>query len=218
MAVPTTITGERLIEAMRARGISQSELARRTKLTQGAIYQIITGATKKSAWLPDIARELGVPLDWLQGSAADETATEHEQRTDTAEIIELDIGYGMGGGTFIEEQNAEQVRRAFDLGWLRDVTRSPPQMLFLARGIGDSMMTTLLDNDTLMFDRGFRAINQQDRIWALTYGELGMVKRVRRRPDGVHLLMSDNPAISPIEAVDGEFNVVGRLIWIGRKA
>lgn len=44
-----------------------------------------------------------------------------------------------------------------------------------------------------------------------------MIKRVRRTPQGSYLLMSDNPTISPIEAVDGELAVLGRVIWIGRR-
>jgi phage repressor protein C with HTH and peptisase S24 domain len=122
----------------------------------------------------------------------------------------------MGGGAFIEG-HVEAVPRDFDAGWLADITRSAPELLFVARGIGDSMMPTLLDNDTLLVDRGQRQILQQDRIWAITYGELGMIKRVRRRPDGKYLLMSDNPQISEIEALQDELHVVGRVVWIGRK-
>src|SRR3546814_15796956 len=34
-------------------------------------------------------------------------------------------------------------------------------------------------------------IGQQDRIWALAYGDLGMIKRVRRLPGGTYRLRSD---------------------------
>ena len=132
-------------------------------------------------------------------------------------MIELDIGYGMGGGTFLTEFGDHQPR-VFDLTWLSEITRSPPEMLFIARGLGDSMMPTLLDNDTLIVDRAQRTITQQDRIWAVSYGELGMIKRVRRLPSGQYLLMSDNPSIGPIEATPDEVHVVGRIVWIGRKA
>src|SRR3546814_1019650 len=34
-------------------------------------------------------------------------------------------------------------------------------------------------------------IGQQERIWALAYGDLGMIKRVRRLPGGTYRLRSD---------------------------
>ncbi len=80
------------------------------------------------------------------------------------------------------------------------------------------MFPTLLDNDTLLIDRAQARITQQDRIWALTYGEVGMVKRLRRLPAGKLLVMSDNAVIENFEASDEEVRLIGRLVWIGRKA
>lgn len=207
-----------MMEAMYKTETSQSELARRIGVTQGTINQILTGKTTKSKYAPDIAKALGVTLEWLNGeSVPSGIRARSPNDIDFIQLTEVDIGYGMGGGTFIEEQG-ENNPRVFDPTWLREITRSPPEMLFIARGMGDSMMPTLLDNDILIIDRAQRRITQQDRIWAITYGELGMVKRVRRLPDGRFHLMSDNPAISVVEATEDELNVVGRLVWIGRKA
>ena len=207
----------RLMEAMYKRELSQSDLARLTGLTQGAINQILSGKTRKSKYAPDIARALGVSLEWLSGQDVPSGIRGTVDKVDFVQLTELDVGYGMGGGTFIEE-HGEHKPRVFDPAWLREITPSKPEMLFIARGIGDSMMPTLLDNDILIVDRGQRRVTQQDRIWAVTYGELGMVKRVRRLPSGQFLLMSDNAAISPIEAAPDEINIVGRIVWIGRKA
>lgn len=206
----------RLGEALYKREWTQSDLARATGLTQGAINQIISGKTRKSKYAPDIARALGVSLDWLMGEDVPSGIRGTIEKVDFVQLPELDIGYGMGGGTFIED-HADQNPRIFDPTWLREITTSPPEMLFIARGIGDSMMTTLLDNDTLIVDRGQRRLTQQDRVWALTYGDLGMIKRIRRTPKHSFLLMSDNPAISTIEAVEDEINIVGRIAWVGRK-
>lgn len=207
----------RLMEAMYKTETSQSELARAIGVTQGTINQIISGKTRKSKHAPEIAKALGVTLEWLNGENVPSGITRHAREVDFVQLTEVDVGYGMGGGTFIEEYG-ERNPRVFDPTWLQEITRSPPEMLFIARGIGDSMMPTLLDNDVLIVDRAQRRITQQDRIWAVTYGDLGMVKRVRRMPDGRFHLMSDNPAISVIEAVEDEISIVGRIVWIGRKA
>lgn len=207
---------ERLAQAMRNRGYSQNRLAAEIGVTQGAIQQICNGTTKKSKWLPEIAAKLGVTVEWLNGAdvAPGQVVTFNE--ADYVQLTEIDVGYGMGGGTFIEEVGDDN-QAVFDPRWLANITRSPPQMLFVARGIGDSMMPTLLDNDTLIVDRGQRKLTQQDRIWALTYGDLGMVKRVRSLPGGQFQLLSDNPVIPPIVAAEDEFHLVGRVVWIGRK-
>jgi phage repressor protein C with HTH and peptisase S24 domain len=51
----------------------------------------------------------------------------------------------------------------------------------------------------------------------VAYGDLGMIKRVRRLPSGNYHLLSDNPTVPPIECADEEMHVVGRVIWIGRR-
>ena len=82
---------------------------------------------------------------------------------------------------------------------------------------GDSMEPTLRDGDVVLIDSAQRVIKSQDRIWAVIYGELGMIKRVRRTPGGTYLLLSDNPNVPPIECFDGEMSVIGRVCWIGRR-
>jgi phage repressor protein C with HTH and peptisase S24 domain len=105
----------------------------------------------------------------------------------------------------------------FRQDWLDRLVRGFKADVFLTRGQGDSMMPTILDDDDVLVNRADNVIRQQDRIWALGYGELGMIKRVRRLPSGQFQLNSDNPAVSAIEATDDELFVVGRVVWIGRR-
>ena len=60
---------ERLSEAMAARRVSQSALARGVGATQGSISLILLGKTTNSRLLPKIAMFLGVSLAWLLGMA-----------------------------------------------------------------------------------------------------------------------------------------------------
>lgn len=130
-------------------------------------------------------------------------------------IAEADIAYSMGGGSVIED-HAESRMVPFRRDWLSRLTRGGPADVFLTRGQGDSMMPTLLDDDDVLVNRADRSIRQQDRIWALGYGDLGMIKRVRRLPSGMFQLNSDNAAVTPVEATEDELFIVGRVIWIGR--
>jgi phage repressor protein C with HTH and peptisase S24 domain len=171
------------------------------------------------------AERLDVDAKWLlTGEGSDSVAlsqalSESELKAKDlglALVPQLELGYSMGGGSvFSEYRNTGFV--PFQRDWLRNLMRGSVADLFVARGEGDSMQPTLMDGDIVLIDTSQKDVRQQDRIWALSYGELGMIKRVRRLPGGTYKLMSDNPAISDIDAADGELHVVGRVIWIGRR-
>lgn len=138
------------------------------------------------------------------------------QQLDAVMIDEIEVGYSMGGGT--EVSDYQVVRQVpFSQKWLASLTNAPASQLFVARGDGDSMMPTLLDQDIVIIDRSQRVVKQQDRIWAVSYGGFSMIKRVRMLPDGAMQINSDNPAVSPIQAFEGEAYLIGRVIAIVRR-
>lgn len=171
------------------------------------------------------AQRLNVDAKWLLTGEGSENVALSRSLSDVelaakdmglALVPQLELGYSMGGGSvFSEYRNTGFV--PFQRDWLRNLIRGSVSELFVARGEGDSMQPTLLDGDIVLIDTAQKDVRQQDRIWALSYGELGMIKRVRRLPGGTYKLMSDNPAVSDFEAADGELHVVGRVIWIGRR-
>lgn len=66
--------GERIKERLQAVRMTQSELARRTKLTQGTIGGLIIGKARSSAYLHLIARALQTTPAYLAGETNDPTA------------------------------------------------------------------------------------------------------------------------------------------------
>lgn len=64
----------RLRELMEARGISQSELARRAGTTQSTIYKLLTGESRSSKYSLRIARELHTTPAYLHNETDDSTA------------------------------------------------------------------------------------------------------------------------------------------------
>lgn len=221
--------GDRIKERLDAlggkdRGFTPTWLARKTGLSQPTIHALITKPGRGSKHLHLIASALGTTVSYLVGDTDDplENAPAPPSVNDLAEqlnlalIPQLELGYSMGGGSVFDDYHHVGFR-TFDRDWLRSVSRGGFDQLFVARGEGDSMQPTLMNDDMVLIDTSQRDIRQQDRIWAISYGDLGMIKRVRRTPGGTYLIMSDNPVVSPIEAVDGEMHVVGRVIWIGRR-
>jgi phage repressor protein C with HTH and peptisase S24 domain len=90
-------------------------------------------------------------------------------------------------------------------------------MLFVARGIGGSMMPTILDSDIVIVDRSQRTAKLRDQIWAMSLGDIGMIKRLRPSPDGSMRILSDNNLVPEDQAGDGELHIVGRVVAIVRK-
>lgn len=131
-------------------------------------------------------------------------------------IPELALGYSMGGGS-VHEMYEHTGIAPFKREWLRPMMKGSFEDLFVAKGEGDSMIPTMLDGDIVLIDTAQKDILQQDRIWALSYGDLGMIKRVRKLPDGGYQINSDNQAVTPMTAYDGEMHVIGRVIWVGRR-
>lgn len=218
------IQAERVQVRMREVDLTQAELARRVGVSQPMIGKIVTGSSRGSAHLHKIARELQTTPAFLTGETDDPTAG--AALMPTAETIaeqlgsvlipQIDIAYSMGGGALVEERSP-QVLVPFFRDWLRPLMRGSFADLFVARGEGDSMMPTLLDGDLVVVDRAQNTLSGQDRVWAVSYGDFGMIKRVRRMPDGGYQINSDNSAVTPITAYDDEMHIIGRVIWIGRR-
>lgn len=223
--LPHMATGGRIEERLRKLGISQAELARRVKVSQPTINALIRGNNTSSKHLHRIAAELETSPAYLAGetdndvpvAVAPSALDALMDKLDLAVVPELEIGYSMGPGATVFEQYEQKGIVPFQRAWLRSMMRGSIQELFVARGEGDSMQPTIMDSDIVLIDTAQKAIQQQDRIWAVAYGELGMIKRVRRLPSGNYLLLSDNSTVPPIECADEEMHVVGRVIWIGRR-
>lgn len=217
--------GERIAERLAALNISQAELARRVKVAQPTINALIRGGATGSKHLHKIAAELETSPAWLSGETDDPAPVAPRlsaiealaDELDLAILPQLDIGYSMGGGATLVEQYEQTGIVPFSRSWLRPLMRGMIADLFVARGEGDSMEPTIRDGDIVLIDTSQSSIRAQDRIWAVAYGDLGMIKRVRRTPTGSYLLLSDNPSVSPVECFDGEMDVIGRVIWIGRQ-
>ena len=224
MATPRHVIPERLRERIEACGTSQSELARKVGVSQSAIGKLAMGESYTSRYLRHIARELRTTEDYLtgatddpdEGAPAPPTAEQIAEYLGMTLIPEIDLHFALGGGSYTDGPVSTALV-PYRTDWLDRITRGNVADVFLTRGDGDSMMPTILDDDDVIVNQSDRIITKQDRIWALGYGDLVAIKRVRRMANGQFLLMSDNPNVTPIEAYEDELRVIGRVIWIGRR-
>ena len=156
------------------------------------------------------ADKLSTSVNWLlAGEHADP-----ESGFDLVQLQEIDLQYGLGG-TFADGPVEVQTHH-FPRLWLQSITSTHPSMLTIASGRGDSMQPTIQDGDMVLIDRSQQTIREQDAIWALTIGDFAMIKRVRSRGRQIAIL-SDNDRVPIEEVFHEEINVVGRVIFIGRR-
>jgi phage repressor protein C with HTH and peptisase S24 domain len=133
-------------------------------------------------------------------------------------IKRVDVRYAMGTGAAVEEFPSTELV-PFNLSFIRSLTRTNFDSLFLASGFGDSMEPTLLRSDLLLIDAADNQMELGDQIWCLTYMGAGMVKRLRKARVGGepgYLILSDNPSVPPQEALYDDVHIIGRVIWAGR--
>jgi len=134
---------------------------------------------------------------------------------DLVEIDEIDLRFGLGG-TFLDNP-VETEKRVFSRSWLRHFTNAPPHLLTWTIGEGDSMEPTIRSGEIILIDRSQTSPVMGDGIWAIAFGEVGMIKRLRPRPDGTVDIHSDNPVVRPDRATDGELYIVGRVVAVVRR-
>lgn len=223
------IIGSRLEERMVAAGLSQSQLARIVNLKQPSIGRLISGETRETGKLLEIAEAVNSTPEYLTGASDDAGPPEagvsdHRRKLIDGQkgspspadlglvaIKEVDLTLGMGGG-YIGDGAVIEVQRYFPATWLRELTRTDPEHLVFARAKGDSMKPTLSDGDIVLIDLKKNAIREQDAVWAIAVAEIGMVKRIWANPDGSYKIKSDNPNVDAETAVDGEMFVMGQVV------
>jgi len=196
-------------------GLSAAEVARKAGLAATTIQRPIKGTADtriSQRTIEKLAEAFPKFPGWTRAGAA---AMSSFLEPDLVPVREIDLTFGMGA-TYLDVPITEEVHH-FPRAWLRRYTRSSPDKLFFAQGMGDSMQPTLYDSDLLLIDTDQRQLNMADRIWVITYANCGSIRRLRPMPDGGVAVIADNPAIPREIAYDGELNIIGRVVAYQRK-
>jgi phage repressor protein C with HTH and peptisase S24 domain len=196
-------------------GLSAAEVARKAGLAATTIQRPIKGTADtriSQRTIEKLAEAFPKFPGWTRAGAA---AMASFVDPDLVPVREIDLSFGMGA-TYLDVPVTEEVHH-FPRAWLRRYTRSAPEKLFFAQGIGDSMEPTLHDSDLLLIDTDQQTLTSADRIWVVTYADCGMIKRLRPVPGGGVEVMSDKKEIPAFTAYDGELVIIGRVVAVQRK-
>lgn len=166
----------------------------------------------------DVVRD----LLYKEGSKVSDQVREEGAAFNTGRFImvpKYDVQAAAGDGVFI---HSEQVvdHLAFKADWVINILKVKPQNLVLISALGDSMVPAIADGDLLAVDIGRKAV-EDDGIYCFRTDDSGlMIKRLQRMPDNVVVVRSDNPAYQQFTVTPdytGVFQVIGRVVWVGRK-
>ncbi len=176
--------------------------------------------------------KLGFNANWLlTGEGAIQKGVESYPLAEgdkTAEITgELGEGFvhvprykvaaSAGGGALI---HSEQIvdHLAFRADWVKMALGVPVSSLALINVTGDSMEPTLSNGDLILIDTSIGSVDDSG-VYVLRFDGKLKVKRLHSKADSVDIL-SDNPRY-PTETLRGDLlqglNVVGRVVWCGRR-
>lgn len=191
------------------------------------LYQWIHKNTPRS--LPEFIRHklaeiTDIPEDQLRGPELKKLKLPSRPRPkpkieDFRFLGAYDQAASAGPGSFINDGNSIPMHHlAFRRDWLREITSAGEEDLFVLVANGNSMAPTINDKDTMLVDK--TQVNpRKDGIYVFMWDGLLNVKRLTSNPATKTIsITSDNPTHDSFPGEKPEnIEVVGRVIWIGRK-
>lgn len=223
---------ERIKSIRKSLGKSQKEMAILVNIGLRTWQQYEEGGHEPSWKVINKLSELGFNIDWLasgtgeikRGAAyrlsegnksADHTG---EPGEGFVQIPRYEVSASAGGGTLI---HSEQIvdHLTFKEDWVRNALGIPVSALALINVKGDSMEPTLANGDVILIDMSIDGFDD-NAVYVLRLNGTLLVKRVKRNFDGSVLVSSDNAMYPPdtikFDVID-TLNVVGRVVWCGRR-
>jgi len=205
-----------LDELIRQRGVNYSAVSRLLGRNVSYIQQYLRKGSPRHLDEQDrqiLAQFFGVDEAVLGGPVARQTPV-----IQLVQIPVLDVEASAGHGALAgAESQAGQF--GFDEKWLRKLTQAKPASLSIIKVVGDSMEPTLHDGDEVLVDVADDQSKLRDGIYVLRMDGALNVKRVAIEPQGRKIsVISDNSAYPSWQGLDRRsVNIVGRVLWFGRK-
>lgn len=205
-----------LDELISQRGVNYSAVSRLLGRNVSYIQQYLRKGSPRHLDEQDrqiLAQFFGVDEAVLGGPVA-----RHTPVIQLVQIPVLDVEASAGHGALAgAESQAGQF--GFDEKWLRKLTQAKPASLSIIKVVGDSMEPTLHDGDEVLVDVADDQSKLRDGIYVLRMDGALNVKRVAIEPQGRKIsVVSDNSAYPSWQGLDRRsVNIVGRVLWFGRK-
>ncbi|MBW6522419.1 helix-turn-helix domain-containing protein [Sphingomonas sp. RHCKR47] len=205
------IKRDRLQEVMSERGMSQAALASLAGVSAAAVQQILNGKTRRTRYLPDIAKALGVTEEWLKGEAA---AREGFVADDGKSWIVALRSLSLSDIAF-DINEATGAERFFDRRLLPFDPNRPADQgdFFVLSDLGSDMAPSIAADDHVIVDETQVTIDRQGGVWALSLASIAMIRRVTRIAPQRLMLTADAGPHHTVEVNDADVFIFGRIVW-----
>jgi phage repressor protein C with HTH and peptisase S24 domain len=205
-----------LDELIRARRVNYSSISRLLGRNVSYIQQYMRKGSPRYLDERDrhiLAQFFGVDEAVLGGPMA-----QYSPVVELVQIPVLDVEASAGHGAVAGAEN-KAGQFGFDEKWLRKLTQAKSNSLSIIKVTGDSMEPTLHDGDEVLVDVSDEQARLRDGIYVLRMDGTLNVKRVAIEPQGRKIsVVSDNAAYPSWQGLDRRsVNIVGRVLWFGRK-
>lgn len=200
---------------------NKKQFAELTGKSVSHIYKICRGVSRPSmVYVQELYEEFKVDLNWLltgEESQGQQSAGELPNK-DLVFAPMFDVQASAGYGSMV---NSEEITDSFGFNksWLSSQLRVSSDNIAFVTVSGESMQPTLDDGDMILVDLSQRRVQHEDIYLLQTDGSL-MTKRLKQERGGELKVISDNPeyptwTLAPSE--DDQSQVVGKVVWCGRK-
>lgn len=123
-----------------------------------------------------------------------------------------------GEGWEISNDTAIEKGVLFQSDWISNITDAPLDKLFTLTVDGESMAPTLHNGDLILIDCTRQNPASEGMFLINRDGDLIVKRLYKSLADGSLNIYSDNPSYASESNVPpGEIDVIGRVMWIGRK-
>jgi len=129
-----------------------------------------------------------------------------------------DIEAAAGSGSVVDNNEVTNNKLAFKKSWIRSSSNATADDLAVITVSGDSMKPTLYDDDRILVDMTQKTI-RNDGIYVLRNDDMILVKRISLNPvTKLCTIKSDNSFYESWEGCQpSDLDILGRVIWMGRK-
>ena len=205
----------RIQRAMDIRGLKQTDLVERTKISKGSLSSYVSGRyAPKQNNIYLLAKALNVNVEWLMGADIPMTYFKEAGSSEHNSAVRIPVLGRVAAGIPI---NA--IEETID--W----EEIPAEMVgsdeyFGLRIKGDSMSPRIMDGDTVIVRRQDDA-DTGDIVIAIVNGDDGVCKKLRKTDSGI-MLISLNPAYDPMVFDHSDIdtipvNIIGRVVELRGK-
>lgn len=187
-------------------GISLGRLSRLLGRNDAYLQQFIARGSPRV--LPE--RDRRILADYL---GLDEAAL--GGASDAMPVRRLDVAASAGPGAVSGDDRVAGIER-MPATMLRRLALDPTALSMIAAR-RNSMVPTIADGDDILVDTADRRVRARPAIFVLRIDGVLVVKRLSLA-GGMVTVSSDNPAAAPIAPIPADrAEVVGRVVWLGRK-